>query len=299
MAHTHFDFGIYKCIKFTSSETWATEPDCKKVDVLVVAGGGGGGSNKGGGGGAGGTILTLNMDVAGNITVTIGPGGAGDVKGSNSIFSTITAEGGGDGGFDYPDGVSRNGAAGGSGGGACRDGTIGSGTSGQGSNGGLGYGTSPLFCGGGGGGKGAVGGNASIGGVGVGGAGYDYSAIFGTTVGVNGVFAGGGGGGVYYEGGNAWGGAGGGGGGGAGGRWWDSAGQIGSDGQVNTGGGAGGGAGNAAGGTGGSGVVVLRYIPVKPSGFFNWFFSEAWRKHDKLWAPEKRILLPKDLSFQF
>ena len=72
------------------------------VNVLVVAGGGGGGAYFAGGGGAGGivndTAHTITSGTA--YTVTVGAGGSGSSsgagsKGSDSVFHTITANGGG------------------------------------------------------------------------------------------------------------------------------------------------------------------------------------------------------------
>jgi hypothetical protein len=93
------------------------------VDYLVVAGGGGGGSVRSGGAGAGGFRESHTVPVSGCYTasplasatslpvsvttypITVGGGGAGapapvaapGVKGSDSIFSTITSTGGGGG----------------------------------------------------------------------------------------------------------------------------------------------------------------------------------------------------------
>ena len=104
------------------------------VEYLVVAGGGSGGCDQGGGGGAGGfrsfTALSpaspLNGPAALPVSaqgypVVVGGGGAGGGSsrncGSNSSFSTITSAGGGAAGNLNP-GPQRNGANGGSGGGA-------------------------------------------------------------------------------------------------------------------------------------------------------------------------------------
>src|SRR5680860_683146 len=85
------------------------------VEILVVGGGGGGRSNLSGGGGGGG-VLTGVEAVTGNMTVTVGTGGAAGSPGDNSIFGTQTAVGGGRGG--YRDGGPPAGT-GGSGGGGC------------------------------------------------------------------------------------------------------------------------------------------------------------------------------------
>ena len=84
------------------------------ANFLVIAGGGGGGAHdSSGGGGAGGYRTSFpsgtTIDVApGDISITIGAGGAGHVgdpensaagvSGSNSVFSSITSAGGGGGG---------------------------------------------------------------------------------------------------------------------------------------------------------------------------------------------------------
>ena len=130
------------------------------VDYLVIAGGGGGGYFYGGGGGAGGfresKDSTLNSPhtasplaattgitvTATTFPITVGAGGlskpgappytiptAVGTPGSNSVFSTITASGGGGGiGCDTN---KRNGTPGGSGGGAGGAGSGGSGGSGN------------------------------------------------------------------------------------------------------------------------------------------------------------------------
>ena len=216
------------------------------ISYLVVAGGGGAGYA---GGGAGGLLTgsqTLNAGTG--YTITIGGGGAGvqggntpGSNGSNSVFSTVTAKGGGAGGVGTSAGV--NGGSGG--GGSCASAPSGgSGTSGQGYAGGTGTGTNGVNqTGGGGGGAGAVGGNASGTTGGAGGSGF-ASSITGSSV----TYAGGGGGGSISGGS---GGAGGAGGGGAGGTIGGGVG-----GSINTGSG-GGGAGVSGGATGGSGVVIL------------------------------------------
>ncbi|MFZ4397733.1 MAG: glycine-rich domain-containing protein, partial [Kiritimatiellia bacterium] len=83
------------------------------VEVLVVGGGGGGGgkSSLGGGGGGGGVTNNPAFAVVGgsNYTVTVGAGGLGALRvpnytdtrdatsGSNSVFGSIIALGGGNG----------------------------------------------------------------------------------------------------------------------------------------------------------------------------------------------------------
>jgi hypothetical protein len=222
------------------------------VEYLVVAGGGGAAS---GAGGAGGLLTSTSLSVSSgtSYTVTVGGGGAGAVsggtavQGSNSVFSSITATGGGKGGQD----TSANAGNGGSGGGAGASNNAnsgGTGVSGQGFAGGsvnVPYNSSPYPAGGGGGAS-AVGvspTNVLLGGNG--GAGTS-SSITGTAT----TYAGGGGGGVFFSGGTP--GTGGAGGGGNGGT-------SGSSGTPNTGGGGGGAAQNSLGGNGASGVVIIAY----------------------------------------
>lgn len=241
------------------------------ADVLVVAGGGGGGSNRGGGGGAGGLVFSPNFSLtpSSTITATIGAGGAAQTNGSNSVFGTITAIGGGRGGSHDPTPtvVTNNGQAGASGGGAAMNYNSdifigGAATLNQGNIGGTSgvAGTDQPRNTGGGGGAGQAGraganGNASwtSGTTPKGGDGLQYSQF--STVGGSpaGWFAGGGGGsrgGSDRQGAGA--GAGGQGGGGAG-----TTTATGTAGIANTGGGGGGS--ESTGGAGGSGVVLVRY----------------------------------------
>jgi len=235
------------------------------IDYLVVAGGGGGGGNQGGqagGGGGGGFRNGTGFSVIqGTLySITIGSGGTGygfntptqGGSGGNSVFSTITANGGGGGG-KAQSGAATSGTAGGSGGGgAAYTSSVGSGGAGntpstspsQGNTGGNGV----SGGGGGGGGAGAVGSNASTNNGGAGGAGAEWPTS-------SAVYYGGGGGGAAFSGTV---GAGGSGGGGVGGL---ESGTLAGAGSANTGGGGGG---TAAGQTsslpnGGSGVVIIRY----------------------------------------
>ncbi|MES2631015.1 MAG: hypothetical protein V4611_03590 [Patescibacteria group bacterium] len=239
-----------------------------QAQVLVAAGGGGGGGWHGGGGGGGGVVSNNSFSVTPQTyTVTVGGGGSAGASGvtggtgGNSVFGTITANGGGGGGARTGTGTITQANTGGSGGGGA--GTLNSttslpgpgvnGTANQGNKGGDGSGTTAGGNGGGGGGAGEVGTNASgttsgAGSSGSGGNGF-LSDISGSA--------------LYY------------GAGGSGGRWGSGtvgiagltgggAGgnntSVGSPGVANTGGGGGGGGTtNAAGGAGGSGVVVVRY----------------------------------------
>jgi hypothetical protein len=211
--------GAYTIHTFTSSGTF-TPNSTGSVDYLVVAGGG-----------SGGAYSPSDAYTRGS-------------NGSNSVFTSITAIGGGAGAaWDL-----GAGSAGGSGGGAAAgnnndDRVGGAGTSGQGNAGGTGgnFGGNNLR-GGGGGGAGAVGGNASSNQNGAGGAGLANS-YSGSSV----MYAGGGGGGSWQHSGAA--GAGGSGGGGAGG-----VNAAGTAGTANTGGGGGAGDDGSGAGHGGGGA---------------------------------------------
>ena len=228
------------------------------VEYLVVAGGGGGGRTHGGGGGAGG-FLTGSSNVAqGTINISVGQGGAGGISttsaglpGSNSVFGSVTAIGGG-GGKSWASGT---GADGGSGGGGCGATATGNGVGGTGTQGGNGgNGKSGTASGAGGGGANATG--SSVGADnngGKGGDGLPSTLLSGTTN----YFAGGGGGGGDSS---YLGGSGGLGGGGHGGDGGGAANQT--AGTLGTGGGGGASrsiTGGENGMSGGSGIVIVRY----------------------------------------
>ena len=255
-------FNGYRIHAFTTNGTYYNYLD-RNVEIIVVAGGGGGAYRHGAGGGAGGLIYGESFSVTNNVSVTVGNGGSGAVTsgpipydGSNSIFDSLTAIGGGRaGGWDS----TSIGGTGGSGGGSCSVDNV-AGTSGQGNSGGNGYVFGSPYNWGGGGGAGGTGYNGTSDSNGNGGVGLYYGDKFGNSYGENGWFAGGGGGGGHapaatYQG---LGGNGGGGDGGTPGS--DSPGQ---DGLANTGGGGGGptspGGGSGKGGNGGSGIVLIRY----------------------------------------
>ena len=257
------------------------------VEVLVVAGGGAGGGYHAGGGGAGGVIYNsaYQLTSAAAITVTIGAGGGAATNisntgdpGSNSVFGSLTAIGGGAGISQGSSPIARN--NGGSGGGAA-DGSGGvnhpggSGTPGQGFNGGNIFGDGPsqyyLYGTAGGGGAGGNGVGNIITGGGAGGPGSAFS-ISGTT-----TYYGGGGGGTYLGPGSlgvltADYGIGGVGGGGRGGYTSTAGGAVvvySTSGTNNTGGGGGGFLyANNGGGAGGSGIVIVRYpgLPAATGG---------------------------------
>ena len=248
----------YRIHTFTTSGavTFATAGN---VEYLVVAGGGSGGGSGGtdgsGGGGAGGFRTASGFAVnAQEYTVTVGAGGNGVAantdgnNGGNSVFSTITALGGGGGGSEV--GSVRKGKDGGSGGGGGGySGTKGFGTSGQGNDG-----ANCQSPGDGGGGGAGAAGSAQNGGDGA------ASSITGSAV----YYAGGGGasgdprknGGVPGSGGNGGGGA---------GAYATSGSAAPGNGGTNTGGGGGGPAGSTpvgasrTSGSGGSGIVIIRY----------------------------------------
>ena len=121
-------FNLKQQLFALAQRAWSGQQKTNYVEYLVVAGGGGGG---GSGGGAGGLLTgILPVSTGSAITVTVGGGGAVSVIGTNSVFGSITATGGG----------AANAGSGGSGSGAARNvpSTIGQGISGQGNAGGQG-----------------------------------------------------------------------------------------------------------------------------------------------------------------
>jgi len=308
--------GDFKIHTFTGPGTFTVTCGGKPsgsntVDYLVVAGAGGGGGN-GGGGGAGGVrffvapgcapgapALPRNGPAALPVSaqaypITVGGGANGNPgvgsKGSNSIFSTITSNGGGGGGSGPSapnNGPNNTDTAGGSGGGGGRDsGPPGNPSSqfgrgntpptspAQGTDGGS-SGYSGWSGGGGGGGFIGAGGNGGgnnspgneTGGNGGAGGGLP-AAVFGS----NGVpcgsyryYAGGGGGGI--DGSNSsvpssaagLGGLGGGGNSGVVGGVSPYGPRTAVAGTTNTGGGGGGQNSGGSAANGGSGIVVIRY----------------------------------------
>ena len=298
--------GDYKIHTFTGPGTLAvtnagTPAGSTKIDYMVVAGGGSGGGmvDAAGGGGAGGyreskqpggpwsaSPLATCVSITASVTdypITVGGGGSANPcsayntpqnKGSDSIFSTITSTGGGDGGIgdglgpSNPRATNANGSPGGSGGGGgtystpptpTGQGTVGTGNTPvvspvQGTNGGLGHTDNASYrVGGGGGGAAAVGGAASASVGGNGGPGTT-SSIDATPT----ARAGGGGGGGHAGASPGGGGCGGAGGGGNGGS---PPATNATAGTVNTGGGGGGkrASPTSPAGAGGSGIVVIRY----------------------------------------
>ena len=264
--------GNYTVLTYTADGKFIPK-NAFNVEYLVVAGGGGGGARIGGGGGAGGYLTNLGGTALGvtaqSYPITVGDGGSGGASqqtgvggqgtnGTNSVFSTITSTGGGGGGR-YSTSVANAGSSGGSGGGGGGNSSGSSGgsasPSGQGYAGGSGAsGASGAGAGGGAGAVGGAGSSASAGGVG--GVGLSNS-ITGTAI----FYAGGGGGSAddlagTASAGGALGGNGGGGRGGTNGTTDDA-----TNGTNGLGGGAGGSRrDNIAGHTGGSGVVILRFL---------------------------------------
>lgn len=224
------------------------------LEYLVVAGGGGGGTggpdgNNGGGGGGGGGVLAGSLSAgAQSFTVTVGTGGATDTNGSNSVFGSITATGGGKGGRNQSNSVNSSyyGGNGGSGGGGSYLANLGgTGTSGQGYDGATGNGGNS-----GGGGGASENGISPVSADPEGGDGVS-SSISGSS-----TYYGGGGGGSKEVAHTISGGQGGGGYG-----QQSNSSSAGGNATANTGGGGGGANGlSAAGGAGGSGIVIIRYL---------------------------------------
>ncbi len=229
------------------------------VDVLVVGGGGGGGGFVGGGGGGGGVIYQAGFVVSpGPNNVTVGVGGTAGANaeftgfggpGGDSVFSTLTAVGGGRGGAARVDNTGTAGSGGGAGSAGISTGVrLGQqGTAGQGHDGGNSHSALNEGAGGGGGADNDGSPGTTVKG-GDGGPGVSYS-ISGASV----TYAAGGGG-AKYAGSPAVGGSG----------VPGVSGNAGNPGGAGTdgrgGGGGGGGVGSTQpGGKGGSGIVIVRY----------------------------------------
>ncbi len=258
--------GVFWYHAFTSSGAFIPST-ALTADYAVIAGGAGGGYSQGGGGGAGGVLSTFSASLSANTVypAVVGAGGVGSTSlqafgsnGTDSVFISSTAIGGGGGATG---GVS--GRNGGSGGGAGNGGSPGNGTVGQGNNGGTASNSAPNYGGGGGGGAGGVGGNGTSGSGGNGGAGVNTwsSWLSSLNLGVSGFIAGGGGAGTFTGGTAGTGGSGGGGNAGV-----STTGQAGFPGVANTGSGGGGSSygpsfpGSAGpGGNGASGLIIIRY----------------------------------------
>ncbi len=177
--------GNYAVVTFTSNGRIRFEEPVT-LDVLVVGGGGGGGNGGyagGGGGGAGGVVYQQQVALAaGTYDVTVGTGGAENEKGTDSVFATYRAYGGGAGNHGFGDPNTTDDGASGGGASAVSDWVreAGTGMDGQGHDGGLNlhsavladdsletktvknYSGQPINGGGGGGGAGAPGGIGSF-----------------------------------------------------------------------------------------------------------------------------------------
>jgi hypothetical protein len=256
----------YKIHTFTSDGTFTvTTPGL--VEYLVVAGGGGApGRDVGGGGGGGGVKTGTLLIPAGTHSITVGAGGQGKydngsgvvnlsgMKGGNSSIGTFVESIGGGGGKDFNTDLPNNDYEGGCGGGGAGITylTPGVGTLPQGNEGGTGLpGTETAYGGGGGGGAGRRGKNADEGRHGGDGI---QSSISGTST----YYGGGGGGAGHRSAGNGTEGNGGLGGGGDCNQSTTTSDRNGTDGL----GGGGGASRNTGltGGSGGSGIVIIRYL---------------------------------------
>ena len=234
---TYTTSGAYTIFTGNGSIIVGTNP--QTITYFAVGGGGGGGSYYGGGGGGGGVQQgTVTLTQGTTYTVTIGQGGTGNLggpvtNGGNTTFATITALGGGGGGWNTTAGnLGGSGGGGGGGGGSGGSGTTGQGYAGVNGN-------SGVIDSGGGGGAGGVGSTIN------GGPGVTYNGV---------QYAGGGGGGNGGGSGPAGSGQYGGGNGG-----YITYGQPAPTvGTPNTGGGGGGAMFNAGpGANGGSGVLII------------------------------------------
>lgn len=255
----------YAIKTITSTGNFVTTPfSGSTCEVLLVAGGGAGGINNiGGGGGAGGLVYRNNFLLPiSDTTVTIGAGGSSYANGTNSVFHSLTALGGGSGNRVESNGGSV-GYAGGSGGGGAYGSTGGAAlqpsaaTIGFGNAGGNGAAQTGVHSVGGGGGAGGLGisGNNSFAKGGDGGIGIAYDLS-----GTSSYYAGGGGGGSWSGGYQSYGGLGG------GGNGRGLAGGTATPGTANTGGG-GGGDSSVPGQPGGSGICIVRVSIVFPTSF--------------------------------
>ena len=274
-------------VVFTKSGSWTVPANLKNAQFLVVGGGGGGGADVGtddqrmaGAGGGGGGVVTGYINLPKNqvVTITVGTGGIGGIRGddgllakwgaaqsaaTDSLFSLddshyVKAYAGGADMGSTDVSASKGGQQGGAGGssagsrptkttvgGTANKGDVASGTvissTKYGNKGGKG---ASQHQAGGGGGATAVGGNGVDGSGGVGGEGL-ASDITGALL----VYgSGGGGGGITADAANGGTGA------GNGGRY-----NYATSGMPNQGGGGGGAGRVGNGGNGGSGIVVFRY----------------------------------------
>jgi|GEM_PF-2050895 len=272
--------------------SWSPNTGVDTVWLLAVGGGGAGGTGEGGGGGAGLYVENTDLDISshltsGSVSIQVGNGGVGTQladgnwvdklsgattgeiagrDGGNSVFGTLTADGGGGGGTAHDSTAAiRDGRDGGSGGGGAGESGMGGSRGGTTSEGGNefgnlgGNGSQANRIGGGGGGAGSRGLQDAAG---------DGKAS--TITGTSAFYAAGGGGGrgdssnsAVEPGGSSIGGSGG------------NRSTVATDGQDGTGSGGGGSGGTASdtgqangfiGGDGGDGIVIVRYslVPEAP-----------------------------------
>ena len=243
----------------TGAFTYTIPSGATSANVLVVAGGGYGGGGTGGGGGAGGMVEVSGFDLTpyspGTVPGSVGAAPSAGIEispgnGTNSVFGSLTAIGGGSGGWDNsPNGRAPQPGGSGGGGNGYNARARGSGTGTQpsqpGASGSSGYGNPGQDASNnGGGGGGGAGGTSSGGNGGAGRA----SSVSGSSV----TYAGGGGGGGpdgSHSGGS-----------GGGGQGSPGPGDVnGRPGTTNRGGGGGGSWDHGQpGGGGGSGIVVVQ-----------------------------------------
>jgi len=243
--------GSFTVHTFTAPGTFTVTSGTDLVEYLVVGGAGGGAFGYGSGaGGGGGVRESVSYPIVpGTYPVTVGPGGQGGpshTNGSDSVFGSITARGGGKGEqYGIPNPVAAAGGSGGGGGGAPNGINIGGAGNTpitvseyiQGQRGGDGEYTG-TYGGGGGGGVASVG----LPGSGNGNGGSGGRGLISTISGSSATYATGGTGGSYGGGG--------------------------SNGTANRGIGGGGGGGGSPGGSGGSGIVVVRYATTQTASSF-------------------------------
>ena len=134
---TLYTSGGYNYRVFTANGNLVVSGGSITADILLIGGGGGGSTQYGGGGGAGGLCQQNSRTItAGTYGVVIGGGGAGVTGtdgyggvGVNSTFDTVTANGGGRGGY-WSASVGRDGGSGGAGGGGSMGSTASTATTG-------------------------------------------------------------------------------------------------------------------------------------------------------------------------
>ena len=287
--------GNYLVRTFTGTDTLSitNAPNNAVLEYLIVAGGGGGGADllSGGGGGAGGFLTGSLIPSATNYSLVVGAGGAATggagsgANGLNSSAFSLTSIGGGGGaqGFMTSTPAGSGGSGGGAGalnGGSGLNGFNGAGTIGQGFAGGLAFGGPGYAASGAGGGAGAVGNNADGSQAGNGGIGK-FSIISG---GAN-YYAGGAGGGSYVNTPGI---------GGVGGGGNGSASTAGGNGVANFGAGGGGGKSTSS---GGSGIVVVRYLsPLAMGPYTLAFYNEVISRGGSLTVNETNSLTAFETS---